>query len=221
METKVRDSIFIITEPKEHQQKCLLTGHYYEEQMLDFIQQNYFVKGLTDKRKGTFVDIGACIGNHTLFFSKIADKVIAFEPVEANYQLLLANIKRNNLENVETYKVALGNASGKIDIFTFGKIDVLASIQAKRAGQEKQRIDIEKLDNYCLDNVDLIKIDVEGYNIPVLTGAIETLKKNKPNIFIELNPIGELVKAEKFLLPLGYKLYPKVFNATPTYLFYI
>jgi hypothetical protein len=63
-----------------------------------------------------------------------------------------------------------------------------------------------------------VKIDVEGYNVPVLRGARQTLQKHRPVVFIECD--GDLAEVDRELGDLGYaRRTDLVFNKTPTYLF--
>ena len=71
-------------QPPVHQQKFWLKGKYYEQAMLDYIRVNY--------PGGTYIDGGACIGNHTLYFAALcAQQVIAVEPVKRNAAHLWRN----------------------------------------------------------------------------------------------------------------------------------
>ena len=74
-----------------HQQKWWLRGRFYEAPMLAYIRKHY--------HGGTFIDGGACIGNHTLFFARFCcDQVIAVEPVVRNMaQLMEAQNVKNQL----------------------------------------------------------------------------------------------------------------------------
>ena len=82
---------FVIYNEQEHMQSFLAGGEFYEQDMLRYIKENY--------NGGTFVDVGACIGNHTLCFSFIGDKVYSFEPVRVLFLRMLQNVLINKREN--------------------------------------------------------------------------------------------------------------------------
>jgi len=208
----VDNFVFLITDCKDHIQKCLCKGKYYEHKMISYIQKHY--------NGGRFIDIGACFGNHTLAFSRVADKVESFEP-EASLMLLLST---NVMINVQPDKVgihhtALGNKIG------FAKFELPSK---KNCGQGRitstgiTHIPITTLDSYKFSDVTLIKIDVEGYELEVLKGAKKTIKSELPDMFIECATKSSKEEVTKFLQSINenYKDVKK-FNATPTYLFTI
>jgi FkbM family methyltransferase len=66
-----------------------------------------------------------------------------------------------------------------------------------------EKIEIKRLDDFNL-TADLIKIDTQGYELPILRGSIETLKKNFPVLILELENKKDLKEVELLLNPLGY-----------------
>src|SRR3972149_7078986 len=96
----------IIRNPNEHIQKHWMLGSFYEGNrngMLNHIAQF--------QKPGKWFDIGASIGNHTLFFAMLGAKVYSFEPFQESYSHLNANIERNDFV-VNTYNIALGDRIG-------------------------------------------------------------------------------------------------------------
>jgi len=178
--------------------KQIAIAGYYEKVMLNFIKD----LGI----KGTYIDAGANIGNHSLYFAKECKvKVVAFEPDPDNYKLLYENIKEHN---VEAFNIGLGSRQSRMGI---EKHYDNMGMNRLITGDE---VDVLKLDTFELDNVGLIKIDVEGMEVDVLRGAKKTIEKYKPALFIETNEPRKLLK----LLPIGYNFVQR-FNATPTYYF--
>jgi FkbM family methyltransferase len=192
--------------------------------MLSYIQDNY--------RGGTFVDVGSCIGNHTLFFAVgcQATQVLSFEPVPELNRHQRELLDLNNLTNVKLFQCALGDKPGKLRItksdFTknagmsqFDPVDVAA-----KNGERGEEVDVRTLDSVCdeenVANVKLIKIDVEGFNVPFLKGATKTIEKHRPDIFCECETKEALADVDAYLSTLGYVRHEElVFNLTPTYLF--
>ena len=163
---KVDGFDFVIFEPKEHIQVSWKLEMYYEPDMIEFIHRNY--KG------GTFVDIGACIGNHTLAFSRVADRVVAFEPMPQVFIHLLSNIVLNKITNTIAYNIALGNKKG---------VERMVFVKGSAGGGEVRKngnysVPILRLDDFKLKNVTLIKIDVQEQEAQVLNGAKNTIKTN-------------------------------------------
>ena len=122
-------------------------------------------------------------------------KVIAFEPLVNVFNVLEENIKLNDA-NVSAYNLALGNGeeiSGNSDgnMFCSG-----GDIKLKS----------EKLDSFSFERVDLLKIDVEGFEMEVLKGAENTIRQFKPRIIIETHSKELRKKCHAFLSSHGYSL---------------
>lgn len=213
---KVEDSLFWVSNPNDILQSWWTLGKYYEEGLLKFIKQHY--KG------GTFIDAGASVGNHSIFFSKLADKVISFEPSSDVFFQLTFNKFINNANNIVTYNLCLGEENKIVDLYTDKFCCGGATLDKNKdpaitKGIEKSYM--VKLDDFGIEDVKLIKIDVEMYELNVLKGAEETIKKYKPDLFIECATKEYYEKIYNFLISLnvGYNIPKYVFNATPTFLF--
>lgn len=210
---------FKITDPGDHLQSYWLAGYFYENGMLYFIE-NYRKRELAG-RQPVIIDVGACIGNHTIFFAKVMGAyVYAFEPVKANMELLKANALLNGVFH-QILPILKGAGSARSQV-KFQPDTTGNSGMGKISPEGFDTIDLVPIDQVISPSheVDVMKIDVEGYNIPVLEGARRTIEHDHPEIYIECQTPAELQEVENFLLPLGYTRYPHPFNATPTYLFY-
>jgi FkbM family methyltransferase len=128
------------------------------------------------KKHRVAVDIGAHRGIWTKRFCDLFETVHAFEPTELSSQIDGRAI---------VHKVALGASEGKCAM----------QEGAENTGQTHvvpgESTEVLKLDSFNLLNVDLIKIDVEGYELFVLEGAINTILSNKPIILIEENGLNK------------------------------
>ncbi len=141
-------------------------------------------------RKGFVVlDIGANIGAHCLRFARIVGKegkVFAFEPTDFAFNKLKKNISLNNFGNIEAYQVALANQNLAQQTISYRS-------SWKSDGSQKQAsslVDFVRLDDWAadgkIDRLDIIKIDVDGNEFPVLDGGRELLKKFKPMVIAEV-----------------------------------
>lgn len=133
----------------------------------------------------TVVDIGAHIGTHTLLMSQAVGpkgQVVAFEPQVKIYQELLVNLQLNQIKNVQAHFVALGEKSLRITM-SYPKPENEGAISIGRGGNI---VELRPLDSFHLENVSLIKIDVEGAEVGVLKGADKTIRKHRPVILIEI-----------------------------------
>lgn len=130
-----------------------------------------------------FVDVGANIGTVAIPIAKIVHKVVAFEPVKDNRDLLEENILLNKCTNIDVHAVALGKEHGTVSLVAQDGGD--AATYSVRKGSDTPVIPLDSL----LLKADFIKIDVEGYELEVLQGARETLRTHRPVIFFEVNLI--------------------------------
>ena len=156
------------------------------------------------------IDIGANLGLFTYFMSKASKHVFAFEPNPYPLKNLIHLVNKN----VTIIPIALGNTNGpteiKIPHHANGWSSNGASLVPKTNEPGKLiGIQSRKLDNLNIENVGLIKIDVEGFEIEVLKGARETLIKNKPVMIIENEAVHTKDTNKLFLImsELGYKTY--------------
>ncbi|MCB9817844.1 FkbM family methyltransferase [Candidatus Nomurabacteria bacterium] len=192
------------------------TGQFYEIGMLIDIE-----KRLKISENNVIIDAGAYIGNHSLFFATHcnASKVISFEPSSESYKSLQNNIELNDLDKkIQVYNFALGDKIDKAEIKVVDK-DNKGATMVKMAS--KGDVKVVTLDGFLLKDlskIDLIKVDVEGMEIPLLKGALKTIEKFTPLLYIEAFEQSRLNEVLKILSPLGYSIVD-VFNATPTYLF--
>lgn len=133
-------------------------------------------------RKGSLaLDIGSFIGNHTITMSRKTGPqgaVIAFEPDKKAYMELLQNLLLNKCSNVIPICKALGETS-KMSLLQKNKIEEKGSIEGG------DLVETITLDSLNLDDVSLIKMDIENYEYFALKGAKETILKNKPVIIFE------------------------------------
>lgn len=143
-------------------------------------------------RKDSIVlDVGANIGLHSIYFSKIAEKgiVFSFEPSIETFVLLLKNIK--NRANVLPLNIALSDSNG-ISEFYVASDDAYSSLKNTKRKSIKtiQKTISYKLDDFFLslnlDRIDFVKIDVEGLEHNVLTGMQWIIERYCPVIFCEI-----------------------------------
>jgi FkbM family methyltransferase len=141
---------------------------------------------------GTVVDVGANIGVHTIHFSEFArsGRVICFEPARSTFEYLLRNVRQ--LSNVIPLNIALSNESGirTFYVATDNAYSGLKDTKRKQVSHEES-IACFKGDEILFaltegKRVDLVKIDVEGLEMQVLTGMREFVIKNRPVIFCEI-----------------------------------
>jgi FkbM family methyltransferase len=149
--------------------------------------ETLFWKALDLKDKVVY-DVGAFHGLLTMFFARQARLVVAWEPNSRNRQRLNQNIHLNAFTNVVVRPYGLSNCAAlaemTIDPLEPGTASVAAGMAA---GSEHETIELRTLDQEeGLAPPDLIKIDVEGFELEVLEGAERTLA-SRPALFLEMH----------------------------------
>lgn len=164
------------------------------------------------------IDIGANIGVMTYFFSKKLPQsgVHSFEPVKENMEVLRKVKKKYGLLNVKIYPYALGDENKIIQMImpksNKAYLHGLSHVKTDNSKEEGKYYSIEarRLDDVEEINklkIRAIKIDVEEYEFYVLSGAIETIKKNRPIIYCELWDSGNRIKSIDLIKSLNYRIF--------------
>lgn len=181
----------------------------YEGEELNLIIQ-YFKPISKQLFNGIAIDIGANIGNHSIFFSKFFNKVFSFEPHPKVFKLLKFNTE--TLKNIYQFKFGLGNKK-EIKKITENKLNLGKSRFKKNTNNVKQKkfiVQIKKLDDELkkIKKINLIKIDVEGEELEVIKGSKNIIKLNNPIILFELDK-SQFINGDpaviKYLKKFNYK----------------
>ncbi len=143
---------------------------------------------------GTLIDVGANVGLHSIKLARRVKglRIIAFEPVGAALECLRQNIERNGIsDEIEVHQIALTDHDGKIRMTTNQEITNFVVPDRSAASEDAtETVPCRRLDDVLdgsVTRVDLIKCDVEGYELGVLRGASNTLERFRPPIFVEID----------------------------------
>lgn len=148
-----------------------------------------------------FWDIGACVGNFSLFAANRAREVLSFEPDGLTYSSLLKNIFNSGLGNITAYPIALGNVNTLSDLYmkdfrvanaynTVGReVDSAGKLYKSLASQKIIQLRADTLvSSYSITPPTHLKIDVDGNELQVLEGFGEVLKNDKLKfVIVELD----------------------------------
>ena len=163
----------------------------------------------------TFVDVGANIGWLSLIGAEIITKngkVLAFEPVPSTFDILKSNKELNQFSQIELNQFALGNKEETLTIYPENENRGGASM-LNHQSEKGIQIEVNTLDNLnIISTINVMKIDVEGFELDVLKGAFGTIKKDKPKLIIEhsidRNNTAEQFEIYNWIIDLGiYKIY--------------
>lgn len=147
------------------------------------------------KKDDVVLDIGTNYGTTILQFAKLTGdngKCFGFEPDPLNFNICQKNLSLNSFENISVENLGLGNETAEL----FLVVDTVTNRGGNRIsedieGKENYKVKIIRIDDWINDKginkIDLVKIDVEGFETNVLKGGIETWKKLRPILFIELD----------------------------------
>ncbi|WP_343636496.1 FkbM family methyltransferase [Fluviicola sp.] len=145
------------------------------------------------KPGSAFLDIGANIGLMSVIASKIVGEkgiVYAAEANPGTVSILQTNIELNNCKNIQLLPVALSDEQGTALLFENWEVNRGgASLISQSEGQQGVTVNMERLDDLFDENtaVDLVKIDVEGFEPPVIRGGMNWFRKQLPVFIIEVS----------------------------------
>ncbi len=205
------------------------TGPWQKKMVEDGYDNFMFegIKHLAPENKVIY-DIGAHVGFHSFYFSKLVGnkgRVIAFEPNKKNVERLGLNLSKNtDITNIDVYDAAIGDKDGEVEFMvnndiesgrsTGGFIEEADTTQSKaffsRKGFVTNKVPIFKLDSVMQKlgikyAPDIIKIDVEGAEAQVLEGARDTIIARKPTLLIEIHSISAMLHTSLILNELSYR----------------
>jgi len=137
--------------------------------------------------KKNIIDIGAADGNYTFLLAPFARKVYAFEP-HPKFARQLEKVSKHFFSNVEVIRTALSDGNGERDFvhdLDNPGLSRLSDTARKTHHENVSTVTTRTLDSYGIQNISLIKIDVEGHELEVVKGAHATLLRERPILLIE------------------------------------
>jgi FkbM family methyltransferase len=163
----------------------IIQGWQYEKYMFDFLERNQI-----DCEGKTILDVGANNGSFAVDFAHLVGdtgEVHSFEPQRIIFYQLCANVFINGLDNVYCHNNAVSDIDGelmieKLNYFEKGHVNFGA---AEVVGTGGELVKSTRLDSRTFKDVVFIKIDVQGFESFVIEGAINTIQKHRPYLFVE------------------------------------
>ena len=139
--------------------------------------RNWFSKVL--RRGDVFVDVGACIGGYSVRACKLGAYVIALEPEKDNYSLLEQNMRLNNCLNAKLLRLAAGSSKKTMTLYSGTYPGNSGAYSLQPYGLPVDEVEVTPLDEILstFNYIKLMKIDVEGFELEVLKGATNILKR--------------------------------------------
>lgn len=188
-------------------QRSHRAGAFFEPEELAFIRQ-FLPEG------GTFLDIGANVGNHSLYAGLFCDagRIIPFEPNPLAYRLLVLNLVMNGLHDRTTFDY-VGFGASDVDGEGYAMTDRDKNLGAARMVAGEGEIATLRPDDFLSDETPhFIKIDVEGMEMGVLRGLQKTIRRTRPVLLVEvdranIHDFADWRLANGFELPASIKHY--------------
>ena len=197
-----------VRDPNDHIQKCWVAGEFYEKTALDWIYKNV-------PHMSVVVDVGACIGNHTLFLSCVMGcGVHVVEPCTDSMGHLSINMRLNDPFRWTAFNGAAGAQVGtcRIEPYIGPHGETNVGMVKTRKGSGVSVWPLDKMLAFTVPT--FVKIDVEGDERNVLAGMTDTLKYG-PILMIETKTPDWV---DKYLKPFGYSRRAVKLGHTPTYI---
>lgn len=174
----------------------IIAHGWYEDVLLEALFDRLLAAEADNFRGGIAVDVGANIGNHSLWFAARFARVVAFEPNPICIKLFEANMLMNGADNVHVFPVGLGDAAAEMTFHSnecdnLGRSGVTGALAASATRSFPVRL--ERGDGILTDAVLgslpvlLVKLDVEGHEFPALAGLRDTLLRHQPLVLFESN----------------------------------
>lgn len=188
--------------------RIYIDEYYEKEEIYELINIMNLMK--IETKSFNAIDVGANIGNHTSIFAKHFSHVHSFEPNPHTYKILAFNAGFE--DNVTVYNLGLSNENGNLTLSEVVSNYGASSVVYVKEGSNNIQIEVRKLDDFydAINGVGLIKIDVEGMEYQVLSGALKIINRDCPVIIFEQHDnefyeSGE-TKSISLLRSLGYEI---------------
>ena len=157
-------------------------------------------------KKHVIIHAGGNVGVYALEYADQFETVVVAEPNPINFECLHNNCA--STLNIKLMNVAFGNSNTECTMDT----ENISNCGLNRiVSFQPGNIKMIQIDDMALTNVSVIHLDVEGFELPALIGAVETIKTNKPLIAVEVNDKCEyygysITDIRQFLYQLGYNM---------------
>ena len=163
----------------------VLKNRVFKQDLLD-LHIKEFMLGQTKpflKKDQNVIDVGAATGMYSSFFAQHCKEVFSFEAVPPVFKQL--ELTAEKIKNINCYNLAVSDFEGKSDFFVDDK-RLSNSSFSKLSQWKKIKVKTVKLDNFNIENIGFIKIDVEGVELDVLNGASDIFKEFEPTCMVEI-----------------------------------
>jgi len=209
-----RDALYLANENDIYVGQSLIQYGEYGQEEFDLLSRLV-------QPENYVAEIGANVGAHTVRLAKmlgIGGRIVAYEPQPVVFQALAGTMALNGLMNVDCFPYGLGTAEGtvmfpSIDYRKANNFGGLSLIDLPDGNRPIQMVRFD--DVYPYDQLDLLKIDVEGMERDVLEGARASIKRFQPLLYVENDQPQKSPELIQWLFDVGYRLWwhiPALYN---------
>ena len=172
----------------------------------------------TETPETIFMDIGANVGHHSIFLSKFAWQVLAFEPYPKVNSQFKQQIAHNNISNIKIFENGLSDRRETLNYYApTGNNEGIGSFDESSIGKGNTsygKLELQEgdqvIESDSWKNIKLIKIDVEGFEKKVIKGLSRTIEEERPVIVCEITYGQQLsfvsIEELKSYLPQNYEI---------------
>ena len=186
----------VLPEPALHRLKKRYYAYLISHRPESWMEEDAAVCASLISPNDTVLDIGASLGSFSLFMAKRAAKVYAFEPIPQTFDFLKNNMRRMQVPNVECLNLALSDRDDEQVMiipksYDWGQecwYDARVKTANAKPGAREIKVISRTLDSLNPPPISFIKCDANFHELWVLTGALETIKRDHPAMLIEVNP---------------------------------
>ena len=180
----------------------VIRGEPYERQLLVDVHQQ--------ARPGTALDVGAHVGNHTLYMAAITGlRVHAFECHAPTADRLRGNVELNPTLDIDVHDYALGSAkgTGSLTAGRWVEFDPTRDDNGHLDPDDAGTVEVRVFDDeFHVDDLSIVKVDVEGTEAQVLVGMVDHLDRCSPLVYAETHSADAHDAIAAVLEPLGYSM---------------
>jgi len=172
---------WVLPDGEQHLQEWMSKANRRVDGRLTYQYHKYEAARRFCTSRRVAIDVGAHCALWSFWMARDFAKLHAFEPKPDHVSCWTLNME--GVQNADLAQVALGPKRGTVGLFTGASSSGNTYVVEGGTG-----VEMRTLDSYAFENVDLIKIDCEGYEVFVLEGARDTLERCKPVVIVEQKP---------------------------------
>lgn len=186
-----KDGFKMVIDTSDFVQRRYITDEGKGEESINEVMREK-IKGIND---GDFIDVGANVGFYPLMFCQYNEgTAYSFEPLSYNIQRFDKNMELNGFDNYNLFEIGLSDHRHESKIYYHAYNKGAGGEMSGESGidlfLQSEKVSFDTLDNIQLqsNDISLMKIDVEGHEQDVIKGAEQTIRREMPEILVEIHP---------------------------------